>query len=102
MGAPRVRKFFLFLQTNEKLLFLLAVERKFGDEGAVQAAVAQERHTQGEDLRNGVAPPHQIVVAGVVADLSQNKGRRDQQHKLPDEGHDEGVYGLAQRLKAAA
>ena len=37
-----------------------------------------------------------------MADLGQNKGRRDQQHKLPDEGHDEGVYGLAQRLKAAA
>ena len=64
-------------------------------------AEEEQRQRQGEYLRDGVAPPHQVVVARRRAVAGQHVGDGDQKHQLADDGGDHGVQGSAQRLEVA-
>ncbi len=65
-------------------------------------AEEEQRQRQGEYLRDGVAPPHQVAVAHGGAVPGQHIGDGDQEHQLADDGGDHGVQGSAQRLEGGA
>lgn len=79
-----------------------AVGRQRGDEGAVQPPEEHQGHQQGGDLRQGIAPPDQIIVADRIAVAGQDIGNGHQKHQLPDDGGGHGVHRFAQGLEGAA
>ena len=72
------------------------------DQGPVQPPEEGQGHKQGRDLRQGIAPPHQVVVADALAVPGQDIGNGHQEHQLPDDGGGHGVHRFAQGLEGAA
>ena len=79
-----------------------AVQRHLGDDGTVHPQEEQHRHAQRGDLRNGITPPHQIVVSDGLAVAGQHIGDGYQKHQLADDGGDHGVHRLPQCLEGTA
>lgn len=76
--------------------------RDLADDGAVKPVVKQQRDNQRKYLRNGIAPPNQIVVAGLLPQPGQHIGHGNEENELTDKGDDHGVGGVAQRLERTA